>query len=162
MGRAGKTSSLQRPPVSVLFNLIWQTECQKLENKQNQNLTPLPMPYTAFLVRNLAPPREKSGLCPSHVLTSNSSQEPGECTTVRNIGLDLFNRDVHPCRAALEMTMTISREQMRAFLDAVKTQKLDDDLSSAARHHSAVNVAEADKLIEAQKATSSPKKPRKR
>jgi len=39
-------------------------------------------------------------------------------------------------------------DDLQAFLKAVKRNRLDEDLSKAARHHSAVNVAEANKIID--------------
>jgi hypothetical protein len=46
------------------------------------------------------------------------------------------------------MSETPNSNQLKSFLETVKQQGLIDDLSKAARHHSAVNVAEADSLIQ--------------
>lgn len=43
--------------------------------------------------------------------------------------------------------MTAENDKLRAFVDSVKEHGLEEDLSKAARHHSAANVAEGDKIL---------------
>lgn len=42
----------------------------------------------------------------------------------------------------------VDPDKVKAFLEVVKTKGLAEDLSKAARHHSAANVAEADEILE--------------
>lgn len=44
--------------------------------------------------------------------------------------------------------MMVDPDKVKAFLEVVKTKGLAEDLSKAARHHSAANVAEADEILE--------------
>ena len=44
--------------------------------------------------------------------------------------------------------MSTKANPIKKFLKAVETMGLDEDASTAARHHSAVNVTEADELLE--------------